>query len=69
MVHLIHREQVPLLHNAVLILWYEGDGLVGMIEMFFGHPQIMFCFRIKKNNFQPLLSRATSALFIFLENW
>ena len=66
MVHLIHREQVPLLHNAVLTLWYEGDGLMGMIEMFFEH---LFCFRIKKINFQPLLSRAASALIIFLENW
>ena len=27
-VHLIHRKQVPLLHNTVLILYYEGDGLV-----------------------------------------
>ena len=41
-----------------MILWYDGDGSMGMIEMFFEHPKHMFCFRIKKNNFQPLLSRA-----------
>ena len=28
MVHLIHRKQVPLLHNTVFILCDEGDGLV-----------------------------------------
>ena len=28
MVHLIHRKRVPLLHNIVLILCDEGDGLV-----------------------------------------
>ena len=27
-VHLIHRKRVPLLHNTVLILYYEGDGCV-----------------------------------------
>ena len=30
MVHLIHRKQVPLLHNTVLILRGEGDGLVAV---------------------------------------
>ena len=30
MVHLIHRKRVPLLHNSVLILCDEGDGLVAM---------------------------------------
>ena len=30
--HLIHREHVPLLHNTVLIVCYEGDGLVGVIK-------------------------------------
>ena len=29
-VHLIHRKQVPLLHNTVLILCYEGAGLVAI---------------------------------------
>ena len=29
-VHLIHRKQVPLLHFTVLILCYEGDGLVAV---------------------------------------
>ena len=28
MVHLIHRKQVPLLHNTVFILWDEEEGLV-----------------------------------------
>ena len=30
MVHLIHRKRVPLLHNTVLILCDEGDGLVAV---------------------------------------
>ena len=32
MIHLIHRKQlhIPLLHNTVLILFDEGDGLVGV---------------------------------------
>ena len=30
MVHLIHRKQIPLLHNTVLILCDEGDGLVAV---------------------------------------
>ena len=30
-VPLIHRKQVPLLHNTVLILWDEGAGLVAVI--------------------------------------
>ena len=30
-VHLIHRKQVPHLHNTVLILCDEGDGLVAVI--------------------------------------
>ena len=30
MVHLIHRKWVPLLHNKVLILCDEGDGLVAV---------------------------------------
>ena len=29
-VHLIHRKQVPLLHNTVLILCDEGAGLVAL---------------------------------------
>ena len=29
-VHLIHKEHVPLLHNTVLILCYEGAGLVAV---------------------------------------
>ena len=29
-VHLIHRKQVPLLHNTVMILCDEGAGLVAM---------------------------------------
>ena len=29
-VHLIHRKQVPLFHNTVLILCDEGDGLVAV---------------------------------------
>ena len=28
---LIHRKQVPLLHNTVLILCDEGDGLVAVL--------------------------------------
>ena len=31
-VPLIHRKQVPLLHNTVLILCDEGDGLVAVKE-------------------------------------
>ena len=31
MVHLIHRKRVPLLHNSVLILCDEGDGLVAVL--------------------------------------
>ena len=31
MVHLIHRIRVPLLHNTVLILCDEGDGMVAMV--------------------------------------
>ena len=27
-VHLIHRKQIPLLHNTVLILFYEGARLM-----------------------------------------
>ena len=30
MVHLIHRKRVPLLHNTVLILCNEGDGLMAV---------------------------------------
>ena len=29
-VHLIHRKHVPLLHNTLLILCDEGDGLVAV---------------------------------------
>ena len=32
MVHLIDMKRVPLLHNTVLILCDEGDGLVAVIE-------------------------------------
>ena len=32
MVHLIHRKWAPLLHNTVLILCDEGDGLVAMSD-------------------------------------
>ena len=31
MVHLIHRKRVPLLHNTVLILCDERDGLVARV--------------------------------------
>ena len=31
-VHFIHRKQVPLLHNTVLILCDEGAGLVAMLQ-------------------------------------
>ena len=31
-VHLIHRKQVPLLHNTLLILCNEGAGLVAVIS-------------------------------------
>ena len=31
-VHLIHRKQDPLLHYTVMILCYEGDGLVGVLQ-------------------------------------
>ena len=35
MVHLIHRKRVPLLHNTVLIVCNEGDGLVAVpIDLF-----------------------------------
>ena len=34
-VHFIHKKQVPLLHNTVLILCYEGNGLVGLTEFHF----------------------------------
>ena len=30
MFHLIHRKRVPLLHNTVLIICDEGDGLVAV---------------------------------------
>ena len=32
MVHLIHRKRVPLLHNTILILCVEGDGLVAVMD-------------------------------------
>ena len=32
--HLIHRKQVPLLHNTVFILCDEGDGLVSVHKPF-----------------------------------
>ena len=32
-VHLIHRKQVPLLHNKVLILCAEGAGLVAVTNL------------------------------------
>ena len=32
MVHLIHRKWVPLLHNTVMILCDEGDGLVAVLN-------------------------------------
>ena len=34
MVNLIHRKRVSLLHNTVLILCDEGDGLVAVIRVF-----------------------------------
>ena len=45
MAHLIHRKRVPLLHNTVLILCDEGDGLVAVFEEYY-HTVKQFGFRI-----------------------
>ena len=49
-VHLIHRKQVPLLHNTVLILCNEGAGLVAVYVLdeklenyFFTHSYLEAC--------------------------
>ena len=68
-VHLIHRKQVPLLHNIVMILCYEGDGLVGVYRQCFlplsvtlTQHRCVYQYLVQSSSIYPVLSDSLHVL-------
>ena len=62
-VHLIHCKHVPLLHNTVLFLCYEEDGLMAMIGPGIAGKKSFLCAVKDLNILTPYLKYSEQFIF------